>query len=82
MKSISIKLPTDLEPFVEASVLRGRFSSESDYVVALIAAARDGRSHTESALLEGLASGPAEPWTDDEWAALKQRVADKNALSG
>ena len=28
----------------------------------------------EQALLNGLSSGPAKPWTDEEWQAIKTRV--------
>lgn len=29
----------------------------------------------EQELMEGLSSGPAEPWTDEEWRAIKDRIS-------
>jgi hypothetical protein len=37
-----------------------RFASASDYIAVLVEAARKQKSEIEAALLEGLASGPAE----------------------
>jgi putative addiction module CopG family antidote len=63
MSTIPVELPDDLLRFVEATVQRGNFSDASDYITALVAAAREKRSDIEAALIEGLESGPAEQWT-------------------
>ena len=78
MSTIPVDLPDDLHLFVEAKVRRGDFASASDYVVALIQAARSKRSEIEAALIEGLESGPAEEWTSQEWAEIKQRVMQRS----
>jgi antitoxin ParD1/3/4 len=78
MSSIPIDLPDDLREFVEAKVQRGEFASASEYIVALVDAARRGRTEIEAALLEGLQSGPAEQWSSEEWAELKQRVIERH----
>ncbi|MEZ6069901.1 MAG: type II toxin-antitoxin system ParD family antitoxin [Pirellulales bacterium] len=75
MSTIPVNLPDDLAAFVEANVKRGQFASASEYIAALVDAACRKRSEIEAALIDGLESGPAEEWSDDEWAALKQRVA-------
>ncbi len=78
MSSVPIDLPTDLLEFVESKVQRGEYASISEYVVALVDAARNQRSEIEAALLEGLESGPPEEWTGQDWQDLKQRVTERH----
>ena len=78
MAVISVEVPQDLREFIDANVRHGKFTSVNDYIVALVESARDGRSAIEAALLDGLESGPAEEWTKDEWAGIKQRVAERH----
>jgi putative addiction module CopG family antidote len=75
---IPVELPDELHEFVQSKVQRGQFASANEYIVALIGAARSKRSDIESALLEGLRSGPAEEWTSQEWAEIKQRVIERH----
>lgn len=77
MSTIPVDLPDELREFIETKVQRGEFASASDYIVALIDSARQKKSEIEAALLEGLASGPAQEWTSDEWADIKKRVAER-----
>lgn len=79
MSTIDLDLPDDLREFVEAKVQRGEFASASDYIVALIDAARRKKSEIEAALLEGLESGPAEEWTGEEWSDIKKRVVERHS---
>jgi len=78
MSTIPVELPDELNKFVEAKVQRGEFASANEYIVALIDAARSKRSEIEVALLEGLQSGPAEEWTSQEWADVRQRVIERH----
>ena len=78
MATIQVELPQDLQEFIEAKLKRGDFSSASEYIVALVQCARSGRSAIEAALVEGLNSGPAEEWTKEEWASIKQRVVQRH----
>jgi len=78
MSTIPVELPDELHEFVDLRVQRGRFSSANDYIVALIDAARSKRAEIEAALIEGLDSGPAEEWTSQEWADIRQRVIDRH----
>jgi len=78
MTTIPVELPEELQAFVEATVQRGRFGSANEYIVALVDAARNKRSEIEAALIEGLESGPAEEWTSQEWADIKQRVIQRH----
>ena len=78
MTTIPVKLPEDLQEFVDATVQRGRFANANEYIVALVDAARSKRTEIEAALIEGLQSGPAEEWTSQEWADIKQRVIERH----
>ncbi len=81
MAAISLELPDDLRQFVEAKAQSGQFASANEYIVALVNAARSKRSDLEAALIEGLQSGPAEEWTSQEWADIKQRVIQRRQES-
>jgi len=76
--TIPVDLPPDLKEFVDAKVQQGKFATASEYVVALISAARDKRSDLEAALIEGLDSGPPEEWTRREWQQMKERVVARH----
>ena len=38
---------------------------------------RENRDRLEKLLLEGLESGPAAEWTEDDWAAIRERVTKR-----
>ncbi len=78
MAAIQVELPQDLQEFIEAKLKQGHFGSASEYIAALVESARNGRSAIETALVEGLESGPAEEWTKEEWAGIRQRVAQRH----
>jgi antitoxin ParD1/3/4 len=78
MLTIPVELPDDLQRFVEAKVGRGNFANANEYIVALVDAARRKRSEIESALIEGLQSGPTEEWTSQEWTDMKKRVIERH----
>ena len=78
MSTIGVDLPAELLDFVELQVRRGEFASASEYIIALVNAARQQRSEIETALLEGLESGPPEEWTSQDWADIKQRVIERH----
>ena len=77
MSTIPVELPDDLHEFVEAKVQRGQFTNANEYIVALVDAARRKRTEIEAALIEGLESGPAEEWSSQEWADIRQRVVER-----
>ena len=80
MSTNPIELPDHLQSYVDESAEQAGFASASEYIVALVAAASQKQGEVEQALLAGIKSGPAEPWTDDEWQAIRNRVVSK-ALS-
>ncbi|MEQ1828003.1 MAG: type II toxin-antitoxin system ParD family antitoxin [Pirellula sp.] len=77
MSTISVTLPDHLQSYVDESAEQGGFASASEYIVALVAAASEKQGEIEQALKAGIKSGLAEPWTDDEWQAIRSRVVTK-----
>lgn len=77
MSTVPVELPDHLKLFVDQSAKQAGFASAGEYIVALVAAASEKQCEIEQALMAGIASGPAEPWTDDEWQAIKSRVVSK-----
>ncbi len=78
MSLLEVDFPADLRCFVEEKVRLGPFANVSEYIVALVDAARKKRTEIEVALIESLESGPAEEWTSQEWQAIRQRVIARN----
>ena len=80
--TMNISLPAVLRDFVAERVTGGAYSSASEYVRELIRADRQrqqGQARLEELLVEGIASGPAADWTDEDWTALRARVAGRVA---
>ena len=78
MSSIPVDLPDELMQFVDQGAKSGGFTDPSEFIVALVAAANEKQGEIEQALVAGINSGPAEPWTDEEWQAIKERVVSKS----
>ena len=78
MSSIPVDLPDELMQFVDQGTKNGGFTNPSEFIVALVAAANEKQGEIEQALVAGINSGPAEPWTDEEWQAIKERVVSKS----
>ncbi|TWU47152.1 hypothetical protein Poly51_49500 [Rubripirellula tenax] len=78
MSNIPVDLPDDLMQFVDQATEKGGFANPSEFIVALVAAANEKQLEIEHALMAGISSGPAEPWTDEEWQAIKERVVSKS----
>ena len=78
MSNIPIELPDHLIQFVDQGTKDGGFANHSEFIVALVAAASAKQGEIEQALMAGIASGPAEPWTDEEWQSIKERVVSKS----
>jgi len=78
--SMNVSLPKPLRSFVEERVASSAYTSASEYVRELIRKDREklvAQGRLEELLLEGLASGPAAEWTEDDWTALRERVTKR-----
>ena len=78
MSNIPVDLPDHLMQFVDQGAKDGGFANPSEYIVALVAAANEKQGEIEQALMVGISSGPAEPWTDEEWQSIKERVVSQS----
>jgi antitoxin ParD1/3/4 len=78
MDDIRITLPDMDKAFVDEQVAEGSYADAAEYVAALVRAEAKAKAQEklEALLLEGLESGDAKPWTDENWDAMKRRIAD------
>jgi|GEM_PF-761626 len=74
MSTIPVNLPEELKSFVDDRAQKSGFEDAAAYITALVAAAQKSQNNLEQALLDGFASSPAQPWTDEEWQAIRDRV--------
>ncbi|HQX51400.1 MAG TPA: hypothetical protein PLR25_15905 [Planctomycetaceae bacterium] len=77
MSTITVELPDHLVSYVDQSAERAGYANASEYIVALVTAASEKQEEIEQALMGGIASGCAAPWTDEEWQAIKTRVVSR-----
>lgn len=81
MATMNISLPEPLKQFVEEEVREGGFAGASDYMRDLI---RQRQREKAAAFLrqliaEGLASGPAEPITEDTFTQMRKELRERLA---
>lgn len=81
MAAMNISLPEPLKQFVEEEVREGGFAGASDYMRDLI---RQRQREKAAAFLrqliaEGLASGPAEPITEDTFTQMRKELRERLA---
>ena len=78
-------MPDNLREFIDSQCGRDRdFSTPSEYIRTLIRRDKEhqAQQELEALLLKGLRSGPAQPLTEQDWAAIRktahQRLAEKH----
>lgn len=78
MTTMNISLPEEMKAFIEAQMSREGYASASEYFRTLIREdqRRGARRALEAKFREALESGPAEPMTREDWAALRQEAVD------
>lgn len=78
MDVIRISLSGSTKALVDAGLADGSYASVAECIDDLLLAGTKAkaREKLEALLLEGLESGDAEPWSDDDWEALKRRVRE------
>jgi antitoxin ParD1/3/4 len=81
--SMNISLSETLKDFVNECVAEGIYSNSSDYIRALIRSdmKRRAQQRLETAILEGIASGPAVPMTDEDWQHIRAEGARRAGLA-
>jgi antitoxin ParD1/3/4 len=76
MTSLNVSLPEPMKAFIEEEVKRGRFSTPSEFVRALVREKQEARlrEDLEQQLLEGLRSGKPTAMTTKDWDDIRARV--------
>ena len=76
MTSLNVSLPEPMKAFIEEEVKRGRFSTPSEFVRALVREKQEARlrEDLELQLLEGLRSGKPTAMTAKDWDEIRARV--------
>jgi len=71
---MNISLPENMRDFVETEVRTGGFSTASEYFRSLIRAAarKKDEEHLEALMMEGINSGPPEPWTKEDIKRIRE----------
>jgi antitoxin ParD1/3/4 len=79
MASLTINLPDDRVEFLRKQA-EARGASVDDYLDALLGqfqARESNRKRLEALLIEGLESGPAEPWTEEDWESIRREGRER-----
>jgi antitoxin ParD1/3/4 len=78
--SLNISLPKVLKEYVETQVAGGTYSTPSEFLRELIREDRKRRSQEtlESALMEGLKSGPPVEMNMDAWDRKRRRLRGRH----
>jgi len=80
LTTVNISLPDSLREYVESRVAEGSYSSATDYFLELVRRdQQQEQQRLEGLLLEGLASGEAVEMTEQDWAQIRERVAQRLA---
>ena len=80
MTSFNVSMPKALKQYIEKQVAGGTYSTPSEYVRELIREdqKRRAKERLESALLEGLNSGPAMEIDADYWASRRKELRERH----
>ena len=79
--TVSVELPDPMRSFVDERVRQGAYADAAEYLRDLVRGDREAQAaeRLRELIQEGLASGPAVPMTDDDWAALRARAIPSEA---
>lgn len=70
--TLSFALPESMRSYIDARVASGHYGNTSEYIRDLIRKdqAEEAKARLRALIEEGLASGPATSWTEDDQAEL------------
>jgi len=82
--TMNISVPLSLRERMADRVSEAGYGSASEYVRELVREdlERHAMEHLERKLLEGIASGPAKPFTKADWKRLRERAARRIRAAG
>ncbi len=83
MSTLTVPLPDPLRNFVEEQTASGGYTSQGEYVLALIQEAqRREQEQLEMLLLEGLDSGPGIEVTPEYWQRKRAQLLERHQPLG
>ena len=81
MENLTVTLPPNWNEFINAAVAAGGYRDAAHYIEELLREAekRQEFERMEKLVEEGLQSGPAVPWTDEDWSQIRKEVHEYHA---
>ncbi len=80
METLTITLPDDRAQFARDQALRKGFDTVDAYLDAVLSdiqAREASKKRLEALLIEGLESGPSEPWTPHDMEEIEREVLEQ-----
>ncbi len=77
MSTISVNLPDSVMSAVAERAKENGFSDVSEFVSQMIARINQRQSQVEKLAIEGIESGPSEPWNSAEIEAIRNDLRSK-----
>ena len=78
MSSITVDLPDSVMSAVTARASRSGFADVSEFVSQMTVKISDRQAEVEYLAIEGIESGPSEPWDGSEIDAIRERLNAKH----
>jgi len=77
MSTISVNLSDDVMTDVTERAQKNGFADVSEFVSQMIARISDRQKQVETLAIEGINSGPSEPWNREEIEAIREDLRSK-----
>ncbi|MEO9593389.1 ribbon-helix-helix domain-containing protein [Rhodopirellula bahusiensis] len=78
MSTISVSLPDAVMMDVTERAQKNGFTDVGEFVSQMIAKISDRQRYVEILAIEGVNSGPSEPWDPEEIEAIRDRLRSKH----
>ena len=77
MSTISVNLPDAVMSEVAERARKNGFADVSEFVSQMIAKISERQTQVEMLAVEGIKSGPSEPWDTEEIEAIRENLRSK-----
>lgn len=78
MSTISVNLPDSVMSAVAERAQKNGFSDVGEFVSQMIAQINERQTQVEKLAIEGIESGPSEPWSSAEIEAIRNDLRSKH----
>ena len=78
MSIISVKLPESVMSAVTERARKNGFSDVGEFVSQMISQINERQIEVEQLAIDGIASGPSEPWDADEIEAIRNELRKRH----